>query len=378
MSAIEDEFRTPGQLVGHLLNQKGWTNRVLAVVLGVTETVVSKVVNDTRPIDAKFAIGLEEAFGVDAARFLTLQSAFDLARARLETAPDRRRSIRADIYGGLPVPELIKRGWIDVENPRDSTEVEAALCRFFRVNRLEDTPVIPHAAKKTDAVIPATPAQLAWLHRVRVIAEGMLVAPYSPATVQAAIDKIHPLRGHPEHMSRVPRILAEAGIRFVVVEGLPKGKIDGVCFWLDGRSPVIGMTLRYDRIDNFIFVLRHELEHVKRRDGLERPIIDVDLTGVASELLAEEELAANAAASEFCVPSKMMAAFVKRKAPYFSEQDLLAFAKMMKVHPGIIAGQLQHATGQYNRFRDHLVKVRAYVSPSAEVDGWGDIHPVLG
>lgn len=371
-----DEYRTPGQLVGALLKERRWTNRVLAVVLGVSEPLVSKVVNDTRPIDAKLALGLEDVFGVEAEKFVTLQASFDLARARLETRPDPRRAIRASIYSGLPIPDLIKRGWIDVENSRDPEEVEAALCRFFRVNRLEDTPVLDHAAKKTNVGEGPTPAQLAWLHRVREIAGGMLVAPYSPQALRTAIEKIRPLRGHVEHMSRVPRILAEAGVRFVIVEGLPGGKIDGVCFWLDDHSPVVGMSLRFDRIDNFLFVLRHELEHVLRGDGRAAPVIDVELDKSSGQASPEED-AADDAAREFCVPSDKMDAFVRRKAPYFSERDLLAFAKMLRVHPGLVAGRLQRVTGQYNRFRAHLEKVRSHITPSAEVDGWGDIHPVL-
>ena len=63
------------------------------------------------------------------------------------------------------------------------------------------------------------------------------------------------------------RILMECGIRFILVEKLPNADIDGVCFWLDEHSPVIGMTTRRDKIDNFWFVLRHECEHVLRGDG---------------------------------------------------------------------------------------------------------------
>jgi len=51
-------------------------------------------------------------------------------------------------------------------------------------------------------------------------------------------------------------------------------------------------------------------------------------------------------------------------------------AQTLHIHPGLIAGQLQHRTGTYNRFRQHLAKIRSLVAPSAMVDGWGDIAPV--
>ncbi|MGV2980691.1 hypothetical protein ACERNI_10845 [Camelimonas sp. ID_303_24] len=370
------DARTPGQLITELLRERGWTNRVLAIVLGVNDPIVSKLASDKRPVDAAMAIALEEVFGIPAQQFVSLQASYDLAKARIETRPDPKRAIRANIYGGLPVAEMIKRGWIDTDDTRDPDAVEAALCRFFKVNRIEDVSGFAFAAKKTEVHASATPAQMAWLHRVRTIASEMLIGPYSPQRVEDAISKIHVLRSHPEHMARVPRILAESGIRFVVVEGLPGGKIDGACFWLNEKAPVIGMSIRFDRIDNFLFVLRHELEHVRRRDGLDGAVIDVDIARQLDSELDVRERIANEEAREFCVPKRDMDAFIARKAPYFSERDLIGFAKAIKVHPGLVAGQLQFRTGKFAQFRSHLAPVRDFILPTAEVDGWGNVHPI--
>jgi HTH-type transcriptional regulator/antitoxin HigA len=122
------------------------------------------------------------------------------------------------------------------------------------------------------------------------------------------------------------------------------------------------------------------MEHVLHRHGLERIVIDTELQGEKAGVgdgVADDERIANAAAAEFCVPAKVMDAFVARKAPFFAERDILALASAIKVHPGLVAGQLQHRTGRYDRFRDHLVKIRSVVSPGATVDGWGDVAPVM-
>ena len=134
--------------------------------------------------------------------------------------------------------------------------------------------------------------------------------------------------------------------------------------------------MRFDRIDNFWFVLRHELEHVLCGHGHAAPILDVDLDGREDGEVVEEERIANAAASDFCVPRDKLASFIARKAPFFAERDILGFASTLGIHPGLVAGQLQHHTQKYDRFRSHLVKIRSFVAPSAMVDGWGDVAPV--
>jgi len=352
---------------------------VLAVVLGMDETGINKIVSDKRPIHAELALLLEELFDIPAERFLDLQKSYDLALARIASRPDPKRATRAQLFNGLPVSEMIKRRWLDVEDIRDMPEVEKSLSKFFGVETVEQIEVLPHAAKKTAVSDDATPAQLAWLYRVKQIAGEMIVGKYSNSGVVRAIELLRPLTSAAEEARKVPRILAECGIRFVIVESLPSSKIDGVCFWLNESSPVIGMTLRYDRIDNFWFVLRHELEHVIHEHGKSLITIDAELEGDRAgigEKVSDEERIANMAAAEFCVPKKTMDSFIKRKSPVFAERDLLGVAATLRVHPGLVAGQLRHRIERYDLFTRHLVKIRSIISPSAVVDGWGDVAQI--
>ncbi len=373
------DFRTPGQYIQALLEERGWSQRVLAIVLAMDETGINKIVKGKRPVDAALALSLGELFDVAPDEFLALQQSFDLAQAKLVARPDPGRAVRARLFGDLPVAEMIKRGWISADSVRDVAQVEAALARFFGVATVAEIEILPHAAKRTEVSVSATPTQLAWLYRCKEIAGEMLTAQYTPDAVRAAIGRLAPLRIAPEQTRHVPRILAECGIRFVIVESLPSAKIDGVCFWLDDARPVIGMSLRHDRIDNFWFVLRHELEHVLRLHGRGAAMLDTELEGERAGLgdsVTEEERLANDAAAEFCVPRRSLDQLIARKAPFFAERDVLGFARTVGVHPGLVAGQLQHRTGRYDRFRSHQVKVRSCITPSAMVDGWGDVAPV--
>jgi HTH-type transcriptional regulator/antitoxin HigA len=163
----------------------------------------------------------------------------------------------------------------------------------------------------------------------------------------------------------------------VFVEALPSSKIDGACFWLESNQPVIAMSLRLDRIDNFWFVLRHEIEHVLREHGLEdRFILDVDIEGIDST--DEQEILANEAAANFCVSQSALADFIARVSPYFSEERVVLFAKRLEVHPGLVAGQLRRKLNRWDRWSNHLEKVRHIAINSAPVDGWGLIEAKEG
>ena len=125
------DCKTPGQLIRALLEEYGWTQRVLAIVLDVEETGINKIVSGKRPVTAEMAVLLGELFDTPAERFLDLQKLCDLAKARFSTRPDPGRTNRAHLFGGLPVTEMIKRRWIEAEDIKDVSAVESSLARFF-------------------------------------------------------------------------------------------------------------------------------------------------------------------------------------------------------------------------------------------------------
>jgi HTH-type transcriptional regulator/antitoxin HigA len=381
----ETEHVAPGPLIRELLDERGWSQRILALVLGWDEGTLSLIIAGKRDIDAAAALELGHVFGIPAERFLSLQHKYDLARARmLSPGDDVRLARRAALYGSLPVADMIKRGWLGLQpdDIKSVARVEVALMHFFGAAHPDDIEVLPHAAKKTDVSGAVTPAQLAWLHRVQRIANEILVPRYSASALRAALPKMRALLNAPENARHVPRILMECGIRFALVETIGDAKVDGACFWLhEGTAPVVAMSCRFDRIDNFWFVLRHELEHVLQGHGRAAMMLDADLPTDEAErqgapAISEEERIANEAAAEFCVPQAKLRKFVTVKAPFYPERDMVGFARTLRVHPGIVAGQLRHATKRYELFRKHLVKIRSVVAPVATVDGWGDVVPL--
>lgn len=359
----------PGEHLRRILAERDMLQNDLAFILGKQPQAVNLITALKGGISADMSKALGNALGFPPNYFADLQTAYDLACAN---DPDPSIIVRADILKQYPVREMIKRGWIK-DSP--ATDLRDQLARFLEQDSSDGIPYLAHAAKKTsyeDRDI--RPEQLIWLYRVRQIAKSIACPEYSPRGLTTALDKMHNMLLAPEEARHVPRVLMEAGVRFIMVEALPQGKIDGVCFWLDDKSPVIGISSRYDRIDNFWFVVRHECEHVLRKHGQGYEIVD-DLENT-NQAITEEERIANAAAADFCVPAAKLESFINRKHPFYYEKDVLAFAKLHGIHPGIVVGQIQNKLNRYDYLKKYQVKVRQFVLPSAITDGWGQAHPV--
>jgi HTH-type transcriptional regulator/antitoxin HigA len=306
-----------------------------------------------------------DAFDVPAEFFANLQQAYDLAQAR---TPDPSVAVRRNMQSTYPIREMIRRGWVEAT---DAAMLEIQLERFFGTIPI---PYMAHAAKKSDyeqREIP--PAQLAWLFRVRQIAKSISVPRYSEKALRSAVLDLQQFMYAAEETRHVPRILMECGVRYVIVEKLPSSKIDGVCFWLDD-CPVIGMSMQYDRIDNFWFVLRHEIEHVLQRHGEQQEMIDPDLDCIP-DFVTQEEQIANTAAQDFCAPTDKLDSFMTRKHPFYYEKDVIAFARIVNRHPGIVVGQMRRRLKRYDYLTRYLVKVRQFVLPGSIADGWGQVVP---
>jgi HTH-type transcriptional regulator/antitoxin HigA len=351
----------PGYYIKEEMEERDWSQRDLAFILGVSEQAINPILNGKRGISPEMAKVLGEGFDVPAEFFANLQQAYDLAQAR---TPDESVALRRVMQSTYPVREMIKRGWLEQS---DATMLQIQLTRFF------DEPNFAHAAKKTPGDV--SPAQHAWLYRVRQIAKSISVPTYSEKALRDVVSKELPsLLYAPDEVRQVPRILTECGVKFILVEKLPNAKIDGVCFWLDG-VPVIGMSVQHDRIDNFWFVLRHECEHVLNQHGKEKEIMDVDLDAVAISI-SEEERIANDAASNFCAPSDKLESWLNRKRPYYYERDVLAFSRTLERHPGLVVGQIRRKLNRYDYLSRYLVKIRHFVLPVSLADGWGQTVPV--
>jgi HTH-type transcriptional regulator/antitoxin HigA len=365
---VPAEVFPPGEFLRDELEARGWSQTEFAEIIGREPRVVNEIILAKRTITPETAIELGAALGTSAQLWLNLESAYQLSKALPRDAD--RIAREAALRGRFPVREMMKRGWIP--QSKNTDEIEKSILSFFEIASVNDNIQFEHAARMTHTDDPSQ-LQFAWLFRVRQLAKALQIPKYSEGKLQKAMLSLELLMTEPEEIRRVPQILAEAGVRLVIVEPIPGSKIDGVCFWINNNeSPVIGLSLKGDQIDKFWFNLWHEIEHVLRGDGKDALIVD-DFDAPASE--SECEKAANHAAANHCVPIREMNDFVTRLNPMFSEKNLTGFSRLIKRHPGIVAGQLQKRTSRWDLFKKYQVKIRQIIIQTALTDGYGRSAP---
>lgn len=362
------ELQPPGEIIKGELEARGWSQRDLAFILGQTEQQLNPLLTGKRSISADMARLLGDAFGVNAQFFANLQSEYEISRAK---EPDPSVKTRAHLQGSFPLRDMIRRGWIE---DAEGSLLEMQVNTFFEGANDDNSRATAFAAKRTH-YDSTPPSQLAWVFRVRQLARALDVPTYSREALIALLPKLKALMIHPEAVSEALVLLSDVGLRVVVVESLPGSKIDGVCTWLSDNDPVIGLSNLHDRLDNFWFVLRHEIEHVLNQDG-KSSIGMIDSFNNDDVDHTEIEMVANEAASNFCIPKDKMQSFYSRKYPYFSERDVLGFSSVIGVHPAIVVGQLQKRMGRYDYLRKYQVSVRPYLRQQPMTDGWGSAPKV--
>jgi len=369
---VPAEVFPPGEHIRLELNARGWTQADLAEVMDRPLQTVNQIIGAKKRVTEETAKELEAALGIDAAFWLKVEADYRLRHG--EPAPSAIAQ-RAEIRRRVPLRVMIARGWIAPTN--DVGEMRKRVEQFLG-SPLHEHPNFAMAAKQTAYDEELSPEQEVWLLRAKKLAETMLVPAFSSAKLTQTVELLRAMRANAEDIRLVPKLLLDAGVRFVVIERLPGLRIDGACFWLgtNATKPAITMSLRHDRIDNFWFVLRHEIEHVLQGHGKAGAIVDNDLDEPTN--VREEERIANAAAAEFCVPSALLESFIARKGPHFSDTNIRQFAQANGIHSGLVAGQLRNRLSQgslgqnaWKLFTSHLEKVRHTITSTAFVDGFG-------
>ena len=250
-------------------------------------------------------------------------------------------------WNRFPLREMIARGWIKDRVVNVRAEAEEVLRRFFA--KLGSATAAVALYRKTDQVRSARSmdefALAAWSARVMIRAlEDQPPVKFKPETVN--IEFMRQL-ARLSWSERAPLLaqeyLRKHGIPLVIERHLPRTYLDGAAIMIEHDRPTIGLTLRYDRIDNFWFCLMHELAHIALHlgEGITQFYDDLDVGGKGDS--REEQ--ADELAGDALIPDSEWAKSAASRLRSPEAAKLLA--EQLGIHPAIVAGRVRHEFKSY-------------------------------
>jgi HTH-type transcriptional regulator/antitoxin HigA len=339
-------YPSPITAIRFRMEQGGLSPRDLVPFIG-SRAKVSELLSGKRPLTMQMARALHANLGIPA-DVLLQQPGAELPSA-----------LAGIDWQRFPLTAMVKLGWI-AKRPRLRDHAEAVMRDLIR--RAGGDHVLPAALyRKNDqsrANAKTDPYALrAWCWEVLARAN----ATPRPAAYRAGkvdlkfLRKVATLSWSAEGPRLAREFLAKHGIHLVCVEHLPRTHLDGAVLQLPDGTPVIGMTLRYDRLDNFWFCLLHELAHIGRHmDGKrdEAFIDDLSLRDVEGVRRDPQEDEADEWAEEALIPDAVWQSSRVQEHP--SPLAVMELAQQLGIHPAIVAGRVRHETGNF-RLLSHFV-----------------------
>ena len=319
------------------MNEKGLKQADLVQYLG-TSSRVSEVLNRKRPLTVQMIRALTIGLGI---------SAETLVGALVSDNSVKNQSVD---WSKFPIREMTRRGWIEKLRKSSKDEIENAVRMFISDAGLYFGTASFRRSLVGTAESPTTKYALyAWLARViqKAREKKTSVGIFEPNDLSANyLRKLAQLSWFDTGPKLAVEYLERTGITVVIEPQLKGTLLDGAALKDNDGTPIIALTLRYDRLDNFWLTLVHEVAHIwKHVTGTEAFLDDLD---ASSEDRKEAE--ANRLAREAFIPRVLWRRSDAYTSP--SKDTIEKFAKELKIHPAIIAGRIRWESGNYGLFSD--------------------------
>ena len=333
-------FPTALDAIQFRMDQAGLTRRDLAPFIG-SPAKVSEVLSGKRAITMSMARALHRHLGIPADVLLQVPGA---------SLPDAVPHVE---WTRFPLKAMAKAGWI-ADGPKLADHAEELVSGLMeRAGGLQLAHTVMYRKNDHRRVNAKTDdyALRAWcLYVMAKARERRLDAQYQRGTVTPEfLREVAALSTSEDGPRRAREFLASRGIAFEFVRHLPKTHLDGAALRLPDGRPVVGLTLRYDRIDNFWFTLLHELAHVGLHlddsDDEAGFVDDHSLRGMETGAGGSQELDADRWAQDALIPPHIWEkGFALDGA---STMEVIALAAEAGVHPAVVAGRVRHEHGNY-------------------------------
>lgn len=339
-----DWVSPPGESVLDIAEERGWTQAELAQRLGYTEKHISQLINGKVPLSVEAAVRLERVLGSTAVFWLEREANYQRHLARLESA--KRHAEWVPWLDELPLKYLMATGAVPkvrIDAKHKPGLVDQCL-RFFGVASPNDWRThyggMQMAFRRSRAEQSDVGAISAWLRLGEQQAEKLGGPKYDRKRFEQAL---HTIRGlcceAPEVFEpKLRQLLHEAGVILVLIPAIPRAHVSGVARWL-GPRPVIQLSLYGKSNDKFWFTFFHEAAHILLHANTKEEKKSVFLDDPnASHSDDPQEQQANRWAGHHLIPEQYDVVLPGLR----SKADVVAFARRIGIHPGIVVGRLQH------------------------------------
>lgn len=337
------ERPTPIEAIRFRMEQAGLEPRDLEPYIG-SRGKVSEVLSGKQPLTLPMIRALNTHLGIPADVLI--------AEPPASVGPDK--AVALD-WRRFPINEMTRRGWLRTPALAKSEAQELIGELIERAGGMRAVPMPLY--RRNDALRQNaktdTYALLAWcLQVLATCRDDTLASRFRPGSITLdALSEIAKLSVFEDGPLRARHALSRLGIHLVHVPHLPKTYLDGaVIRSADGETPIVAVTLRYDRIDNFWFTLLHELAHVGRHlDGDGQAFVDdLSLRDAPSRREDPRESEADEWAEEALIPRALWE--TAGLTDHASHTAIVAFARRVGVHPAIVAGRVRHETRSFRAF----------------------------
>ncbi|MDD3721116.1 MAG: HigA family addiction module antitoxin [Lutibacter sp.] len=338
----------PGTLLKDELVAGGIKQKEFAVEIGMQHTMLSEIINGKRPITADLAILLERSLGISADYWLRFQSQYDIDISRIKER-NIQKLFNIDIWKIIkeyvPVNYFRKLGYLV-----DDLNVDIAKIKeVYNINNVDDLIVLSAKQKfsffrKSDKLKISEKNILAWNVLAKYKANQQIVNKFYPEKIPNLVEELKTIFfQNSDAVNQVEKALKKYGIKFILVPKLEQTPIDGYTFW-SGNNPVIALTIRHQRIDNFAFTIMHEIGHIELhlKDDKEQQFFDLKIKSPHLEVIEEE---ADKFATENLIPRHIWLQFKTEKN--ITERAIIDYAGKYNIHPAIILGRINYESKFY-------------------------------
>lgn len=330
----------PIEAIKFRMEQQRLTQRDLIPFIG-SRSRVSEVLSRKRPLTLSMIRSLHSNLGIPARVLLQERDPSLLEESGID-------------WSRFPVREMVSRGWVTTQATNVRERAEEIVRAFLA--ELGDTKPAVAMLRKTNHVRSARTmddyALAAWSARVVILArKDPPPVPFETGTVDLDfMREVAKLSWSDTGPLLAREYLKKHGIPLIIEPHLPRTYLDGAAILVEADRPIIGLTIRHDRIDNFWFCLMHELAHIARHldAGVPRFFDDLDVEGQGNA--KEEE--ADELAGEALIPNDVWQKSPAKKWPAPEAAEHLA--KKLGIHPAIVAGRMRRHRNNY-RILNQLV-----------------------